>query len=416
MKKNIITSLIALLVGLWAVAQDKKVAVFDPSGNVGRNIKEIVREEISFAIVGTSGYTVLERQMIDKVLEENKFQLSGLVDDAQVGKVGRLMGANLALVTSITLTDDGSYYISCKLIDVATARIERQRTATTASSTSAILSGVHKIIDELLGNKNATEIPAQPSQSVVKTAPPATPQQAKAETKRQTKPVTPRKIKHAASVQPSPVVGNVRGWYQPIAFGVDFGAMILPGKYDSFEDKWVIPKYVFGNLGVRYTKNISPNFGVDIFKVNFGYKSHENAWEAYGYEWEEIIYGQLLSGLRFATNRFGGSRNTYFYTSLRAGVSVIKVDYGSSWSEINNNYTISYPNPYFGYLRIAFATELDFGIHFKCFFLGATVNQNFFNPSEHIIISDGFGDVYKMLQKPVAGLRFGWDFGKQKPY
>ena len=39
-------------------AQDNKVAVFDPAGDVTSSIKEIVREEISASIVNMTDYTV----------------------------------------------------------------------------------------------------------------------------------------------------------------------------------------------------------------------------------------------------------------------------------------------------------------------------------------------------------------------
>ena len=94
MKRLIITSVIALL-GFTVMAQEeKKVAVFDPAGSADDNIKEIVREVISSVVVNTGGYTVLERQLIDKVLAENRFQAGGMVDDSQIVEMGKLMGAN----------------------------------------------------------------------------------------------------------------------------------------------------------------------------------------------------------------------------------------------------------------------------------------------------------------------------------
>ena len=126
MKKLIITIVIALF-SITAMAQDRKVAVFDPAGSVDKSLKEIVREEISSIIVNTGGYIVLERQLIDKVLEENKFQSGGLVDDSQISEIGKRMGANMVFVSSImTMSGAGgnNYYVSCKLIDVLTARIE----------------------------------------------------------------------------------------------------------------------------------------------------------------------------------------------------------------------------------------------------------------------------------------------------
>jgi len=116
MKKVIIISVIALL-SLTAMAQDQKVAVFDPAGTAENTIKEVIREEISSIIVNTSGFTVLERQLINKVLEENKFQSGGLVDDTQISEIGKRMGANLVFVTSLSMIGT-NYHISCKLIDV----------------------------------------------------------------------------------------------------------------------------------------------------------------------------------------------------------------------------------------------------------------------------------------------------------
>jgi len=146
MKKIITTSLIALLVGFTATAQSKKVAIFDPAGSVDKNIKEIVREEISSIIVNAGGYTVLERSLINKVLEESKFQQSGLVEDSQVSEMGKRMGANIVFVSSVTRMSSSSYYVSCKVIDVQTARIEMQRTAQTQQGVSDLLQAVQRMV------------------------------------------------------------------------------------------------------------------------------------------------------------------------------------------------------------------------------------------------------------------------------
>ena len=112
MKKLIITSAIALL-SLAATAQDKKVAIFDPAGSISADIKEIVREIISSGVVNAgSGYTVLERSLIEKVLEENKFQTGGLVDNSQISEIGKRMGANLVLVSNIQTSFTFGIYLT----------------------------------------------------------------------------------------------------------------------------------------------------------------------------------------------------------------------------------------------------------------------------------------------------------------
>jgi hypothetical protein len=178
MKKIITTSLIALFVGMTATAQDKKVAVFDPAGKVDEFIKEIVREEISAIIVNTSGYTVLERQLINKVLEENQFQSGGLVDDSQISVMGKRMGANMVFVSSITRMSNSNYYVSCKMIDVQTARIERQQTTQTQRGSDDLIVVVQRVVKEMFaGEPKPTKTlqqaskPAEPVRQTVERQP-----------------------------------------------------------------------------------------------------------------------------------------------------------------------------------------------------------------------------------------------------
>ena len=147
---------IALMFIFSAMAQDKKVAVFDPAGNADNSIKEIIREEISSIIVNTGGFTVLERQLINKVLEENKFQSGGLVDDSQISEIGKRMGANLVFVTSLTQMESKNYYVSCKMIDVQTARIEKQKTSQTIRGSSDLISTIQKLVGEMFDQKTGS--------------------------------------------------------------------------------------------------------------------------------------------------------------------------------------------------------------------------------------------------------------------
>lgn len=150
LNKVIITSAIALIC-IAATAQDRTVAVFDPAGELNSSIREIVREEICSIIVNASGYTLLERQLVNKALEESRLQPGALIDDSQAGEAGRRMGANLVMVTNVTAIDGDSYYISCKLIDVETKRTESQRTATVERRTGDLLNAVQKAAGEMVG-------------------------------------------------------------------------------------------------------------------------------------------------------------------------------------------------------------------------------------------------------------------------
>lgn len=157
MLKQIITLLqLCFAVTLAVSAQDKKVAVFDPAGDVSSSIKDIVREEVSAALVNIAGYTVLERSLISKVLEENKFQTSGLVDDSQISEMGMRMGANYVFVISISSLGVSNYYISCKMIEVTTARIDKQKTARTILGSNEIVDVVRRLMREMFSSETSS--------------------------------------------------------------------------------------------------------------------------------------------------------------------------------------------------------------------------------------------------------------------
>ena len=163
--KNYLCSFMLLaFTSVYAQAQDsRKVAVFDPAGSVDKALLEIVREEISSVVVNTKGYTVLERQLINKVLEENKFQESGLVNDEQMSDIGKRMGADYVFVTTIS-TLGTNYYISCKMIEVATARIDKQSTGTSTDGINDIPQTTQYIVKRLFGENVQQQVANRQSQ------------------------------------------------------------------------------------------------------------------------------------------------------------------------------------------------------------------------------------------------------------
>lgn len=69
---------------------------------------------------------VLERRRIDSIIEELKFQTSGLVDDASAASIGHMAGADMVITGSArNMTDH--YHLELKLLDVETGIIRRQK-------------------------------------------------------------------------------------------------------------------------------------------------------------------------------------------------------------------------------------------------------------------------------------------------
>lgn len=135
-------------------AEPQRIAVFDPTSSgttIDDGTKIAVREIISSTIVNTGKYNLVERSLLDKVMEEQKFSNSGAVDDMQATEIGKLTGANKVVLSVLTLTG-GRNMLSVKLIDVMTATIERQKVKVVTSG--ELLDAIEPLTLEML-NVNA---------------------------------------------------------------------------------------------------------------------------------------------------------------------------------------------------------------------------------------------------------------------
>jgi len=123
-----------------------------------------VREIISSVFVNTGKYTIVERSLIDKVMQEQKFSNSGAVDDSQASEIGKVLGANKIVLSVITLAG-GRNMLSLKLVDVQTADVERQKTQ--IITTNELLNVVEpltlQLMGEDVGSKRQIQIATDPT-------------------------------------------------------------------------------------------------------------------------------------------------------------------------------------------------------------------------------------------------------------
>jgi len=174
MKNKIIYLCLFATVWFSLQAQNEKlrVAVFDPTSSgtgVDEGTRMAVRELISSTFVNTGQFTIVERSLIERVMQEQKFSNSGAVDDSQASEIGKLIGANKIVLSVITLAG-GRNMLSLKLVDVNTASVERQKTQ--LISTSELLNIVEPLTLELMGEE-VTGIPQ--TQISVNNPPPVSP-------------------------------------------------------------------------------------------------------------------------------------------------------------------------------------------------------------------------------------------------
>jgi TolB-like protein len=120
------TSLVDDFANTRVTSEDKQtvVAVADFATDQGKitRLGRVVADKMISTLVNSGRFSVLERDLIDRVIAEQKFQLSPFADEGSAAEFGKILGAE-AIVTG-KLSDLGSvFYLSTRVIDVATGSL-----------------------------------------------------------------------------------------------------------------------------------------------------------------------------------------------------------------------------------------------------------------------------------------------------
>lgn len=151
--KSIYMIVLATIISIpvWADDTKLRIAVFDPTSSgtsIDDGTKVAIREIISSTIVNAGRHNIVERSLLEKVMQEQQFSNSGVVDDSDATEIGKLTGANKVILSVVTLTG-GRNMLSIKMIDVKTASVERQKVKVVTSG--ELLDVVEPITLTLIG-------------------------------------------------------------------------------------------------------------------------------------------------------------------------------------------------------------------------------------------------------------------------
>ena len=103
----------------------KVIAVADiTSEGLSKIQQKQILNTLESALVNMGAYEVTSRSEVDKILAEQKFQSSGCTDPQCAAEIGRLLNADIMLLSSILYDKDaGEVSITLKFVDVETAKI-----------------------------------------------------------------------------------------------------------------------------------------------------------------------------------------------------------------------------------------------------------------------------------------------------
>jgi TolB-like protein len=103
-----------------------KIAVLDFQVQGGKNdnpdMGKIVAEWFITALVQEGRFDVIERRLLEKVIEEQKIGVSGIVDEVSASKLGKVLGAKI-VITGTVLEFQNVLEVNARILEVESSSI-----------------------------------------------------------------------------------------------------------------------------------------------------------------------------------------------------------------------------------------------------------------------------------------------------
>lgn len=140
----------------------KKIAILetvDREDAVSYGIKLMVRSSLSYAITNTPGYEGYDRVDLASIVGEHDFQRTGMVSDSQIKQLGVMTGASYILVAETAMIDALNIFITAKILNVETAKLERTASAQSGIKANEIDEKCKELAASLFGDNPASQNP-----------------------------------------------------------------------------------------------------------------------------------------------------------------------------------------------------------------------------------------------------------------
>jgi curli production assembly/transport component CsgG len=104
---------------------DKYIAVFDLDAvGVSSDLPRPLTDSIRQVLMESNAYELIERSQMNRILAEQKFQLSGCLSGSCTVEAGQILGVGKIVTGSVSRVGQ-TYYLSLQLLNVGTGKIEK---------------------------------------------------------------------------------------------------------------------------------------------------------------------------------------------------------------------------------------------------------------------------------------------------
>lgn len=152
MKKLFLFMLTGLL-SVSAMAQTRKVAILetvDRQNQITYGVKLMLRSYLAEAVTNTKGYEAYDRTDLSAIMDEQEFQRTGYVSDEEIKKIGQMTGVQYILVVEASKIDAQNLFVTAKILNVETARMEMTSNLMVRSDVQSLQQGAKDLASRLL--------------------------------------------------------------------------------------------------------------------------------------------------------------------------------------------------------------------------------------------------------------------------
>lgn len=154
MKKIFLFCLLMMTAMIYA-DDVKRVAILevvDREGKLSYGQKLMLRSNLARAVTNTKGFEAYDRTDMDAIFSEHDFQRSGNVSDSQIRKLGEMTGASYILVAEGVLAEAGKLFVTAKILNVESAKVEITDNMLMGTTSSAMQYGCRDLAKKMFSS------------------------------------------------------------------------------------------------------------------------------------------------------------------------------------------------------------------------------------------------------------------------
>lgn len=159
--KKLILFLLTVVLSVSALAQTRKVAILetvDRQNQITYGVKLMLRSYLAEAITNTKGYEAYDRTDLSAIMDEQEFQRTGYVSDEEIKKIGQMTGVQYILVVEASKIDAQNLFVSAKILNVETARMEMTSNLMVQSDVQSLQQGAKDLASRLLKEDSTPDV------------------------------------------------------------------------------------------------------------------------------------------------------------------------------------------------------------------------------------------------------------------